>query len=383
MTKVRVAAAHEIEAGKIHRATIGEIELILIRSQGEIRAYSGCCPHQHAPLADGLLSGNRIVCPWHQAVFHAGDGRLVEPPALEGLETFAVEVRGDDVWIEAIDGVPQPHRSDVVEMGRPVDGRTVVVVGAGAAGIAAAQELRRSGFAGRVIMISQDIYPPYDRTHCSKDYLAGEAPAEWLPLKTDAFYHEEAIELIHHRVDSIDVETRRVALPGGAEIEADGLVLAMGSHPRRLPVPGADLDGVMTLRTQTDSDRIADRADDADHVVVVGASFIGMEVAASLKQRGVANVTVVAPDDVPFEKTLGRNVGSAFRRLHETNGISFELGRTVEEIIGQEPSPRSCSTTAPLARPISWSWGSASDRRRTVFAVSNSKTTARCSWMSS
>ena len=115
MTKVRVAAAHEIEAGKIHHATIGETELILIRSQGAIRAFSGCCPHQRAPLADGMLSGNRIICPWHQAVFHAADGRLVEPPALEGLEAFAVEVRGDDVWIDTIDGVPQPHRPDVVE----------------------------------------------------------------------------------------------------------------------------------------------------------------------------------------------------------------------------------------------------------------------------
>ena len=235
-----------------------------------------------------------------------------------------------------------------------------------------------------MIMIFQDIYPPYDRTHCSKDYLAGDGRAEWMPLKTDAFYHEQAIELIHNRVDSIDVESRRVALSGGAEIDADGLVLAMGSLPRRLPVQGADLDGVMTLRTQADSDRIADRADKADHVVVVGSSFVGMEVAASLKQRGVANVTVVAPDDVPFEKTLGRKVGFAFPTSSRgARSTASSSGARSRRSSVKEPSPRSCSTTALLTRPISWSWGSVSDRRRTFFAVSNSKTTARCSWTSS
>ncbi|MEE4273713.1 MAG: FAD-dependent oxidoreductase [Thermoanaerobaculales bacterium] len=340
MAMIRVASTEDIKDGRVHSATAGEFELILLRAQGEIRAFSGRCPHQDAPLADGLLSGNRLVCPWHQAVFRASDGELLEPPSLDRLEVFDVEILGDEVWVDipgdAPDDGPKPRQPEVAREDRAADPRTVVIVGGGAAGVTGAQELRRCGFQGRLIMVSDDPHDPYDRTHCSKGYLAGEAPAVWLPLKPETFFRDAGIELVHQRLNVIDVQSRRIALPGGSAIEADGLLLAMGSRPRRLPVPGAELDGVLTLRTRTDSERIARRADAAEHVVVVGASFIGMEVAASLTQRGVSRVTVVAPDEVPFASVMGVRVGEALKEIHAANGVEFRLGRNVAKIDGNE-----------------------------------------------
>jgi len=335
MTMKKVASISDIANNRIHGVTVGEIDLVLVRTAGKIRAYAGRCPHHEAPLKDGLLQGHRLVCPWHQAVFDATTGELVEPPALDGLANFEVEVRNDEVWVDLPEPVPAVRRPAPVEREQSSADRTVVIVGAGAAGSAGAQELRNSGFRGRIVMLSAEAGEPYDRTQCSKDYLAGEAPAEWLPLKPNGFYHEAGIELVEHRVDAIDLSTRQIAMPGGASITADGLLLAMGNRPRSLPVSGADLDGVMTLRTRDDCERIARRAESVDHAVVVGASFIGMETAASLTVRGVSKITVVAPESVPFEHTLGASVGGMFRDLHRANDVELRLGRRVERIEGK------------------------------------------------
>jgi len=334
MTMKKVASVSDVPNGRIHGVTVDETDLILVRVEGEVLAFAGHCPHHEAPLKDGLLHGHRLVCPWHQAVFDITTGGLAEPPALDGLSRFAVEVRDDEVWVDLPKPAAQHERPTSNEEKRSGEDRTVVIVGAGAAGLAGALGLRDSGFQGRIVMLSAEADEPYDRTQCSKDYLAGEAPADWLPLKPSGFYHDAGIEMVEHRVETIDVGTRKIAMPGGASVTADGLLLAMGSHARSLPVPGAALDGVMTLRTRADCERIAERADSIDHLVVVGASFIGMESAASLMTRGVSKVTVVAPENIPFEHTLGRSVGGVFRDLHQSHGVELRLGRKVERIEG-------------------------------------------------
>lgn len=335
MAKQRVASTNDVREGCIHGVEVGGVELVLVKANGKIRALSGRCPHHDAPLADGLLEGTHLLCPWHQSVFDVTDGALLEPPALDCLASYELEVDGEDVLVELPDQEEGPARAhEMRSEDRADDRRTVVIAGGGAAGLAAAQELRWAGFLGRVVMISDDPYAPYDRTNCSKDYLAGEAPAEWLPLKPPSFYTDAGIERIEHHLDSIDVVNRRVTLPGGEAIEADGLLLATGGEPRRLEEEGAALEGVMTLRSRTDSERLAERADSNGDVVVVGASFIGMEVAASLKQRGVETVTVVAPEEVPFQHTLGARVGELFRRVHAANGVRLSLGRHVERFEG-------------------------------------------------
>ena len=334
MPRFRVAAADDIQEGSLHQVQAGETDVLLVRTQGEIRALGAHCTHQHAPLADGLLHGHRLVCPWHQAVFDVTSGDLLEPPALDCLPTFPVQVDGDDVYVELPDEPPFARTPDMASEDRSADSRVVVIIGAGSAGLAAAQEVRRAGFQGRVVMVTEDEQAPYDRTHCSKGYLGGEAPAEWMPLKPAEFFTEAGIEKVVGRVSEVNLRDRSVTLPGGSTIQADGLLLATGGVPRRLDVDGADLDRVFTLRTWRDADAIIEAAEDAERAVVVGASFIGMEVASSLRERGVASVTVVAPEKVPFESILGGEVGGWLRRLHESGGVSFSLGRQVARFEG-------------------------------------------------
>ena len=334
MPKIRVAAIGDVQEGHIKQVTAGELEIILVRVEGRVRAFSARCPHHDAPLADGLLDGDRLLCPWHQSVFRVTDGELLEPPALAGLACFEVDIDGDDVLVDVPEQGAAPGEQTVSRRDGSADERTVVIVGGGAAGLAAAQELRGSGFGGRLVMISDDARPPYDRTQCSKLYLAGEAPQEWMPLKPQSFYADAEIELVEHRVDAIDVKKRRIALPGGAVIEADGLLLATGGRPIRPPLDGVDLEGVMTLRTWDDSDRIAELADEARRVVVIGASFIGMEVAASLVQRGVKRPTVIAPEEIPFESVLGPQIGALLRDIHRQHGVGLRLGQKVGALEG-------------------------------------------------
>lgn len=329
MAKHRVTTKDELDDREPLAVEVGDHEVMVVKLDGEVRAYPARCPHHGGPLAEGLVHGDRLLCPWHQAVFDLKDGELLEPPALECLPAFEVAVEDGEVFVELPDPVPDRRQPEVATHDAAEDGRTFVIVGAGAAGLAAAQELRRAGFRGRLVMVSEDDRAPYDRTQCSKEYLDGSAPDEWMPLKPAEFFREAGIERVANRVDRVDVPSRRVVLPGGSMLEADAMLLALGAEPRAPELPGADLDGVHLLRRWRDADAILEDAEDVDGAVVVGASFIGMEVAASLRARGVPRVTVVAPEEVPFESVLGETLGRRLERLHRDNGVSFRLGRSV------------------------------------------------------
>jgi 3-phenylpropionate/trans-cinnamate dioxygenase ferredoxin reductase subunit len=189
--------------------------------------------------------------------------------------------------------------------------------------------LRRRGYAGRVVLIGAEPDGPYDRPNLSKDYLAGAAPEEWIPLRPPEFYREQGIELVlGTRVGALDVERREVRLLDGRTYGYDRLLLATGADPVRLAVPTHTLSHVFTLRTLADSRAIIAAAAGARRAVVVGASFIGMETAASLRARGLA-VDVVSPDAVPFARVLGPELGGFLQRVHERNGVTFHLGQTV------------------------------------------------------
>jgi 3-phenylpropionate/trans-cinnamate dioxygenase ferredoxin reductase subunit len=210
--------------------------------------------------------------------------------------------------------------------------RTVAIVGAGAAGESAAETLRREGYDGEILLFGADEAPPVDRPNLSKDYLAGNAPEEWMPLRPPAFFGEQKIALtLGARVESIDPAGHKLTLADGRDVAWDALLLATGAEPVRPPLPGGDQPHVLTLRTLADSRAIIERATRARRVVVVGASFIGMEVAASLRARNL-EVHVVAPEAVPFEKTLGPELGTFMRTLHEEHGVRFHLGHTVAAV---------------------------------------------------
>ncbi|HUS64132.1 MAG TPA: FAD-dependent oxidoreductase, partial [Kofleriaceae bacterium] len=241
-------------------------------------------------------------------------------PALAPVPVYRLERRGDTITVLGKTSIP-------AKMGRARQASSIVIVGAGAAGFAAAELLRREGYRGRLVMIGAEAGVPVDRPNLSKDYLAGTAPDEWIPLRGPEWFTENAIELLAGaRAVQIDAAGKRVVLDDGRAFGYELLLLATGAAPVRLAIPGADAAHVHTLRSLADSQAIIARAATAKAVVVVGASFIGLEVAASLRARGL-EVHVVAPDSVPLERVMGPELGAAVRALHEERGVKFHLGR--------------------------------------------------------
>jgi NADPH-dependent 2,4-dienoyl-CoA reductase/sulfur reductase-like enzyme len=209
---------------------------------------------------------------------------------------------------------------------------SIAILGGGAAGLAAVDMLRREGYAGPIAMISADADPPVDRPNLSKDYLAGEAQPDWIPLWPEDLYREKRVDLVlRARATSIDVAGRRVRLEDGTSREFGSLLIASGADPIQLPIPGADTADVRYLRSFSDSRAIVERASSAKRALIVGASFIGLEVAASLRTRGIA-VDVVAPETRPLERVMGAEIGRFVQGLHEAHGVTFHLGETVKSI---------------------------------------------------
>jgi apoptosis-inducing factor 3 len=302
--------------------------VILARRGGEVFAVGAVCTHYGAPLADGLLVDDTVRCPWHHACFSLRTGEALRAPALNPISCWRVEQRDDRVYVlERLDTTPQPPLP--VTAGIP---RSIVIVGGGAAGNAAAEMLREQGYAGRVTILSADESPPCDRPNLSKAYLAGTAPDQSNPLRSPAFYREHDIDLrLGARVVTIDTASRSVQLVDGSHHRYDALLLATGAEPVRLDVPGVELPHVHYLRTLADSRALVTSALSARRAVVIGASFIGLEVASSLRARDI-EVHVVGLETRPMERILGSEVGEFIRTLHERHGVTFHLGTTATRI---------------------------------------------------
>jgi apoptosis-inducing factor 3 len=314
--------------GKLLGVVDGE-EVLLVRRETEFFAVGARCTHYQGPLAEGLVVGDEVRCPWHHACFSLRSGEALRAPALDPIQCWQVEQVGKRVFVkEKVSPVAPKHISATA------DPSSIVIVGGGAAGLAAADMLRREGYSGRLTMISADSAPPVDRPNLSKDYLAGTAPEDWVPLRQRDWYTERKIDLVlNSRVASLDTKQKKLATEDGKAFEYEALLLATGADPVKLPLAGAKPSQAFYLRSFADSKAIVAKAESAKRVVVVGASFIGLEVAASLRARDVA-VHVVAPDKVPMEKILGPEVGAFVRSLHESRGVVFHLGQTVKQVDG-------------------------------------------------
>ena len=303
-------------------------QVLLARRGNEVFAVGPFCSHYGAPLADGLLVGDTVRCPWHHACFGLRTGAVLRPPALDGVASWRVEQRDGTAYVrEKIeDSDPQALP---VEAGHP---DSVVIVGGGAAGNTAAETLRREGYSGPITMLSADASRPCDRPNLSKGYLGGAMPDESNFLRAPDFYEKHRIVLrTGVRVASIYTANRLVLLADGTHHVYGALLLATGAEPVRLKVPGSDLPHVHYLRTLADSRALVAKALASQRAVVIGASFIGLEAAASLRARNVA-VDVVGPETVPMEKILGKDVGTFIRTLHEHHGVTFHLGTTAVAI---------------------------------------------------
>src|SRR5437868_3780648 len=315
---------------------VGDQDVLLVRSGPEIFAIDAHCSHYHGPLADGLVVGNSIRCPWHHACFDLRTGEATRAPALTALSVWQVEHQGDRIFVRQKREQPKPAAK------APANApRNIVIVGGGAAGFAAAEMLRRLQFDGSIVMLSDDAAAPVDRTNLSKDCLAGSAPEDWLPLRPDDFYADAGIDLkLESKVTSIDSKAREVVVAGGGVIPYDRLLLATGAEPVRLPMPGAGQKHVHLLRSLADCRAIIESASHAGRALVIGASFIGLEVAAALRARNI-EVHVVAPEARPMERVLGPELGDFVRALHEEHGVVFHLGDTVAAIDGNRATLKS------------------------------------------
>jgi NADPH-dependent 2,4-dienoyl-CoA reductase/sulfur reductase-like enzyme/nitrite reductase/ring-hydroxylating ferredoxin subunit len=314
---------------------VGDQDVLLVRSAAEVFAIDAHCSHYHGPLAEGLVVGESIRCPWHHACFDLRTGEASRAPALTPLAVWQVEHEGGRIFVRQKREQPKPRGKGSVE----APGR-IVIIGGGAAGFAAAEMLRRQEFGGDIVMLSSDTAPPVDRPNLSKDYLAGSAPEDWLPLRPDSYYAEAGIDLrLQAEVTSIDAAARNV-VAGGGNIPYDRLLLATGAEPVRLPIPGAGQPHVHTLRTLADCREIIASASGARRAIVIGASFIGLEAAAALRARDI-EIHVVAPEQRPMERVLGPEMGDFVRALHEEHGVIFHLGDAVVAIDGQRATLKS------------------------------------------
>jgi NADPH-dependent 2,4-dienoyl-CoA reductase/sulfur reductase-like enzyme/nitrite reductase/ring-hydroxylating ferredoxin subunit len=321
----------EISDGTPLAGRVGDQSVLLVRQGSQWFAIGAVCSHYSGPLPEGLVVGDTVRCPWHHACFSLKTGAAIGPPALNDLPCWRVEERGGTVYVTEKLEPPRPAP------GRPTRGTehpaSVIIVGAGAAGDAAAETLRREGYQGRVTLYDPDPDAPYDRPNLSKDYLAGTASPDWIPLHPPEFYRDLGIEIVHgRRVVRVEPRARRIVLDDGGGQEYGALLLATGASPVRLP-PEMEQGNppVLYLRSFADSNAIVTRAGQARRAVVLGASFIGLEVAASLRARNVA-VHVVAPDARPLERVMGADLGDFVRRLHEEHGVVFHLSQKARTI---------------------------------------------------
>ncbi|HEY7184501.1 MAG TPA: FAD-dependent oxidoreductase [Blastocatellia bacterium] len=332
--EITVAGADELKDGQMKQVDAGGTNILLARVNGAYYAVGGTCPHYGGPLAEGALCGERVICPWHHASFDVKTGDLLEPPAFDALPRYEVKIEGERVIVVIPDEAEDRRAPPMATRDARQDERAFVILGGGAAGYMAAQTLREEGFRGRVLMVTREDRLPYDRPNLSKDYLQGHAEPEWMPLRPDEFFNEYGIEVLRGReATSVDAKAKTVSFKGGERLAYDALLVATGGEPRTLPIAGMDLKNVLTLRSFADSDAIIAAAERAKRAVVIGASFIGMEAASSLKTRGL-EITVVAPDQAPFEKALGGRIGALFQKIHEDNGVRFRLGANVSRITG-------------------------------------------------
>ena len=325
----KTVAEDQLKEGAPVGARAGTRAVFLARIEGTVCAMGGKCSHYGGPLEKGRLRDHTITCPWHTARFDVRSGQVQAPPALDDLAGYETKVEGGDVYVRKI-------RAEVPSVPRGNDDRTVLILGAGAGGLNAALALRKIGFAGRVLMATAEAELPYDRPALSKGFMAGDTSRDDLSLEPEAVYRRLGIEILkEHRATGLDRQKKAVAFSNRRRLHYDKLLLATGGTPRIPDIKGTRLSGFFVLRSLRDADAITGALSRAKAVAVIGGSFLGLEVAASLRSRGL-DVHVIAPEPVLMTRVFGPEVGAFIRRRHEKSGIVFHLERTATEISGRK-----------------------------------------------
>ncbi|MBD2756280.1 FAD-dependent oxidoreductase [Spirosoma validum] len=331
-TEAPVCHVDDLADGELKEVRVGDTDVLLARADGQFYALYHKCTHYQAPLVKGVLNGHRLVCPWHNACFDIRNGHRLEAPALNGLPTYEVRIENDQVFVRLT--TDKESLENPMSAPDEANSETYVIIGSGGAGAFAAEGMREGGFTGKILMLTASGEAPYDRPNCSKDYLQGKAPDEWMPLRTEEFYKDYGIEIrTGQYVTSLDPANKRISLSSGETVQYDKAIVCSGGKPNPLSSPGGDLKGVYPLRSLHDSQTLRELGKKGKRVVIVGSSFIGLEGAMSLRKLG-SEVDVVGLEKVPFEKILGEKIGRVIQSWHEKEGIRFHLGRKVDRIEG-------------------------------------------------
>lgn len=318
----------EVPDGGMKAGHVGGTKALLARLGEEIVAIGATCSHLGGPLHQGLVVDHSVRCPWHHACFSLRSGEPMTAPAFDPLPHWEVTVEDGVARVRSPTPLPTPSR------GRH-DTRSderFIVIGGGAAGFAAVDMLLRSGFAGEIVMISDDMTPPYDRTLLTKDYLDGHFSDDHLPMSNRDLDTEDRVRLmLRTKIARIDPNAWQVTLGDGEVLFYSKLLLATGATPKRPEFPGAELAHVKLLRSLKECRDILAAAQAARHIAVVGGSFIGLEAAASLRDRG-HKVSVVTPEKRPMARIFGPQLAELIAAVHRDHGVDWHVGRKVEQV---------------------------------------------------
>ncbi|XP_019908526.1 apoptosis-inducing factor 3 isoform X1 [Esox lucius] len=331
-----VCHVKDLENGQMREVDLGSGRALLIKEHGEFSAIAHKCPHYGAPLVKGVLSKGHVRCPWHGACFNIATGDIEDFPGLDSLPTFQVRVEKDKVIIRANkqDLQSQKRSKAMARCSAVINSSTgfshILIVGSGPAGLVCAETLRQEGFTDRIVMCTMDKHPPYDRPKLSKSL---ESTAEQLRLRSIDFLQDHDIELLTEKeAVAVDVKTRAVTFQDGSRMEYRKLFIATGSKPKPMNYKGQDVKNVFHLRTPEDANCVARLANNRN-AVIVGTSFVGMEVAAALTDKA-HSVSIIGIEAIPFQKALGEKVGRAIMKLFETNRVKFYMLNEVSEMLG-------------------------------------------------
>ncbi|XP_054975264.1 apoptosis-inducing factor 3 isoform X3 [Sorex araneus] len=337
---VEAAVCHvkDLENGQMREVELGWGKVLLVKDNGEFHALGHKCPHYGAPLVKGVLSRGRVRCPWHGACFNISTGDLEDFPGLDSLHKFQVKIEKEKVYVRASKQALQLQRRTKV-MAKCISpsaghgGSTnVLIVGAGSAGLVCAETLRQEGFSDRIVLCTLDRHLPYDRPKLSKSL---DAQPEQLALRPKEFFRAYGIEVLTEaQVVTVDVRNKKVVFKDGFKLEYSKLLLAPGSSPRTLSCKGKEVENVFTIRTPEDANRVV-RLARGRNAVVVGAGFLGMEVAASLAEKA-HSVSVVELEETPFRRFLGERVGRALMKMFENNHVKFYMQTELSELRAHE-----------------------------------------------
>lgn len=338
LKEYRLCQSEDLQENEMKVFEAGEKQVLVVKENGKVYAMGAKCTHFGAPLNSGIFCKGKIYCPWHGACFNSKTGDIEEFPALDPIPVYPVNIDPTTnevkVTLRNNSHLSSQNATKTLCKASEDNSEYVVIIGSGAAGHSCAETLRQEGFSGRVIIVTKDESLPYDRTKLSK---AMNLEANKLSLRSNEYYSKGDIEFVYKvGVQGVDVEAKSVLLSNGDILKYSYLVIATGGRPRPIPCPGTHLANIFLLRTPKDANQIHAFANNKEvHVVIVGTSFIGMEVAAYLVDKA-ASVTVVGRSSTPFVHVFGPLIGKRLQQLHEEKGVKFIMDTEVGELLGNE-----------------------------------------------